>query len=1244
MSACLPSLSVVSLNCCSLYARLAEVKLLLYCTKPSVMCLTETWTNDRCLPSFCNYDCFWRHRGAQGGGLCILVRRDLCCRSIDLLPFQVGLLEVQAVTVLLGSGSTLDILNVYNPNAAVTPQELLFYVNQLSSPYLVTGDFNAHSPFLSSSCLRADASGHALETLLLTTPVVLLNSLDFYTYIDRRSGTRSCLDLFLVSPDVAPYFTLSRLRDVGSDHYPIMASSSLHLHTLATLPVPRWKLSPTVLERFSASVASPSLVLPTSVDSLEADVRDRILSAASSCVPQTTGMRSSRLVSPWWSPECRVAVTRRRQARRALERRPTRANLIEFKRRSAEARHCILQHKRNYRRKFIASISHTTPVGVVWRRVRMLRARSPIPTFPIVHNDRLISNTFQKAQLLCATFQAVGIHGALNAPPDLHQVIVDSWTGDADYNRPFSDYELARALRCMRMTSPGGDSIHNAFLVALSERQHESLLLLFNQSFELGILPDTWREGIILPIPKPGKDPSLPSSYRPITLLSCLGKLMERLVAARLTYVAETASLFLPNQCGFRRGHSTLDVLLRLENRIRHAQSASEVCLVVYLDLKSAFDKVWIDGLLYKLAKAGICGALARWLHGYLTSRTSRVRVNGVVSDALPLLAGVPQGSVLSPLLFNLLLMDVPAHDGVDVLLYADDITICCCGPSMAAAKASMQRYLDAFHVYCERWGLVVSPEKTVFQYFTHKRVNIPVLRYHRMALRYVRQHKLLGMILDAPRLKWGPHLSHLRVNVVRRIDVLKHMASPNWGACRRHLRMFYCAYIRAKIDYGSVLYMTASPTQLARLDVLQNTCLRLILGARRTTPIVSLEAEAHLPPLLLRRQYLVARLFVRLRYRPVGDLTAEIVSERSSSVLSSGPRFLRLFEFPPCRRQPTLGFDSVAPWFSVSEFVCVDLDVVLGCVAAVSAFGRLLDTRYSGCKTIFCDGSRLRDVGSTACGVYVPSESFACSWKLNPHFSILSAELVAIHQALLRVERSRSREWVICSDSLVALQLICSPTETCSCFVYSIRRLLLRLNATGRVYLQWVKAHAGIAGNERADAVAKLGHALDHSTYLRLPCSDAFLLLRSLFLRHWELLWVSSLTDTGKGAALASVRAGLSPVPWVGGHPRRVAVVLTRLRLGHVGVGSYLHRFGMADSPLCAPCGVEDTIEHFLLDCGRYRLERRVLLSAMRALGVSTASVRVILGGGAYPTRMQHSLMKLTAAYLTATGRLSSL
>ena len=1237
------SLSVISLNCNSLYARLAEVKLLLYTSKPSVMCLNETWVNDDFLPSFCGYGCLWRNRGAAGGGLCTLIRRSLCYREILLTPYAAGVLEVQAVAIRMDSGSFLSILNLYNTNASVSSQELLFYVDQLSDPYILTGDFNAHSPVLSSRCMRADASGRSLEQFLLTSSAVLLNPIDFITYVDRRTGRGSCLDLVIASPEVAPYFVVERLQDVGSDHYPVRAVSALAMHTLESVPVPRWKVTHETLETLSAHVAPSLLTVPASVDDLEMDISSRLLDAAASQVPRSSGKRRDRLVSAWWSDACREAVRKRRQARRAVEKHPTRDRLIEYRRCAAMARNCVVQHKRAYRRKFLSSVTFTTPIGVAWRKVKLLRARTPPASYPIVVNGQLLASTLAKANLFCTTFQSLGLGGVTRVPRDLHRVIIDSWSGNEDYDRCFTRHELECALKRLRMTSPGEDGLHNAFLKVLSVDQYDDLLTLFNQSFQLGLLPTQWKRGIVLPILKPGKDPSLPQSYRPITLLSCMGKLMERLVAGRLEYIVEGLTLLSHSQCGFRRGMSTLDVLLRLENQIRIAQSSGEVCLVVYVDLQSAFDKVWIDGLLYKLARCGVRGALARWLQAYLSARTARVRLDGVLSDPCPLLAGVPQGAVLSPLLFNLMLMDVPSMVGIEVFMYADDITICCRGPTMRAAKALMQCYLDTFDSFCRTWGLVVSPLKTVFQYFTNKRVNVPVLRYARRALNYEKCHRLLGMIFDAPRLKWGPHIAMLRTDVLRRIALLKHMASPNWGANRRFLRLFYCAYIRAKLDYGCILYRTACDTLLARLDVLQNACLRLILGARRTTPILSLQAEANIPPLSLRRQYLAARMYIRVMYRCRGDATAAVVSGDTPMCLRDAPLLLSTMGVPRCPRRPSDEREIVPPWLTLDKYVYTDFG--LSSVGNPSVlFAAHLDDHHSDSLRIFCDGSRLCDTGSTASGLYVPSSGRAVAWRLGPYHSVLTSELFAIYQALKLVECDTAPRWVVCTDSLVALELILSPTGVCRDLVVRIRRLLLELNSWRRVCLQWVRAHVGITGNEIADMVAKSGHALNRSVLLRVPCSDVVTFLRSSFRRYWELCWIGSLEETGRGSALASVRAGLSPVPWVSSHSRRMSVVLARFRMGHVGVRFYLHRFGMADSPACLTCGVDDTIEHFLLSCARYRRGRLVLAAALRPLGISDMTVRVLLGGGNYPARIQSKIIRATADFLTSTGVLSEL
>ena len=178
---------------------------------------------------------------------------------------------------------------------------------------------------------------------------------------------------------------------------------------------------------------------------------------------------------------------------------------------------------------------------------------------------------------------------------------------------------------------------------------------MFNTSWTIGEVPDDWKRAITVPILKPGKDKSDAGSYRPISLLPCLGKLMERVVKRRLEWFIEENELLSLDQYGFRKGKSTLDCLLQISQNISESLANKEHCLVVYLDLKSAYDKIHRRGLIYKLALMGIKGNMLKWISSYLSNRTSKVRVAQEVSDEEIIENGVPQGAVLSPILFNVM-------------------------------------------------------------------------------------------------------------------------------------------------------------------------------------------------------------------------------------------------------------------------------------------------------------------------------------------------------------------------------------------------------------------------------------------------------------------------------------------------------------------------------------------------------------------------------------------------------------
>ncbi|MBJ3215791.1 reverse transcriptase family protein, partial [Salmonella enterica subsp. enterica serovar Corvallis] len=163
----------------------------------------------------------------------------------------------------------------------------------------------------------------------------------------------------------------------------------------------------------------------------------------------------------------------------------------------------------------------------------------------------------------------------------------------------------------------------------LSSQSLVNLLFLFNRVLCEHVFPDSWREAIILPFPKPGKDPTDPSNYRPIALTSCLCKLLERMINTRLMWFLESNKILSPHQCGFRRPRSSVDHLLRLETSIREAFVRCQHLVSVFFDLEKAYDRAWRYGILRDLHGCGLRGNLPLFIAGFLQNRRFRVRITG---------------------------------------------------------------------------------------------------------------------------------------------------------------------------------------------------------------------------------------------------------------------------------------------------------------------------------------------------------------------------------------------------------------------------------------------------------------------------------------------------------------------------------------------------------------------------------------------------------------------------------------
>ena len=335
------------------------------------------------------------------------------------------------------------------------------------------------------------------------------------------------------------------------------------------------------------------------------------------------------------------------------------------------------------------------------------------------------------------------------------------------------------------------------------------LQIIFRNILASSIYPDLWKLANVTPIFKK-ENKQLVKNYRPISLLPICGKLFEKIVFNNLYLYLNSNNLITKNQSGFRPGDSTTNQLLYLVNAI-HEAFEDKTCLEVrsvFLDISKAFDKVWHEGLLFKLKQNGISGSLLTLLGSYLQNRKQRVVLNGFHSDYASIESGVPQGSVLGPLLFLVYINDLELDIKSNVKFFADDTMLFTVIKDPNKAASDLNQDLEVIRQWAYQWKMQFNPDPTkqateiLFSCKKSKPIH-PPLYFNGSPIPQVQEQKHLGLILE-PGLSFAKHLNEKIKKAKRNIGIIKHL---NKFLPLKSLCQMYKALVRSHLDYCDIIY-----------------------------------------------------------------------------------------------------------------------------------------------------------------------------------------------------------------------------------------------------------------------------------------------------------------------------------------------------------------------------------------------------------------------------------------------------
>ena len=807
----------------------------------------------------------------RNGGVCLYFKESLPIkerRDLEIIP------ETIVAEIKLIRKKIFVVLSYCHPN--ISSEEFNEYLNSLEQIYelirkensyvsIFCGDFNARPPLFWEGDSE-NRQGRLLNNFLISNNLEQLISEPTHV---RDDGSQFCIDLIFT--DQPFLFTETGVLS-SLDHH----SKHNIIHATVNISVPRpppykrkiWDYKSAKTDQIRANLrqvnwhelfsnlnVNEKCLLFTDVflDIMKNNILNKII---------TCNYKDAA----WITPEIKTAINRNSRVYKKWVRRGRVLGELDK-----------VRDVRNVTNKLIrkAKLSYYSNLGLklsdpntgqkcFWTTYKKLinkKAKTNIP--PLMENGAFISNCREKADIFNKYF-------ANQCTINNNGSVLPNLTSKTDASLSHISASQEEIINIINNLNPnkshGHDGVSVSMLKLCAAEVAIPLQLIFNDCITTGMFPDSWKYANIQPVFKK-ENREIKSNYRPISLLPICGKILEKIIFDQLYAFLNLNNLLSKNQSGFRPGDSTICQLLSITSSIYEAFENYEETRTVFLDISKAFDKVWHEGLISKLKCNGISGKLLTFFENYLSQRYQRVVLNGKESEWTGIKAGVPQGSVLGPLLFLIYINDLTDNISSDMRLFADDSSLFTRVNGTIETHEKLVSDLQTISEWAYQWKMTFNPDmskqaiEVIFSCKTNK-PNHPDLTFNNIPIARESSTKHLGVYLDT-RLTFSRHIKEKILKAMKGVTLLKLLSKY---VDRNVLSLSYKMHVLPHLDYGDVIYHNSRTDLMDLIERVQYKAAIIVSGCWQGTSRTKLYDELGWESLSDRRWVRRLTLFYKIQ------------------------------------------------------------------------------------------------------------------------------------------------------------------------------------------------------------------------------------------------------------------------------------------------------------------------------------------------------------------------------------------